>query len=427
MKKSLQLSLAFLALAFSFKAVATDLCVNENGNGGCYTTITAAVAAATNGDRIIITPKAGGAPYVENVTVNKSLQFLCATEAGQYTVQGNFTIVPIAGRIVTIIGMNNLQGNILATTDSPSGTRTKVNILGSTLADGYVNFDYNNFDVNLSSNVISKGYIAIRYGKILGNEITTQASGYPSGSGYYVSVYIGNDATVSNDSIFIVGNKIFSHSAASYSAAVRTASSNHFYYITNNLLVCNNSSYTYGLMLDGAWKNSTLGRNTILNNTFSSNSVTGPYVYGIYIASTPANAYVDIINNLILAPNVTSGGYGIYGYVNSGVIGVSYNIISSPLAITGLTFDPNNNLTSNTTLDGNYKPNTGTDAINGGSPDYSYYDINLTVNDAGAYGGSFTLDNFFPQTGGARVYFVQAPRRVNVGTAIDIKAETFDR
>jgi hypothetical protein len=426
MKKSLQLSLAFLALAFSFTASATDLCVNENGNGGCYTTISAAVAAATNGDRILITPKAGGAPYVENVTVNKTLQFLCATEAGQYTVQGNFTIVPIAGRAVTIIGMNNLQGNILATTDSPSGARTKVNILGSTLADGYVNFDYNNFDVNVSSNVFSKGYVAIRYGKILGNEITTQTSGYYSG-GNYASVYIGNDATATNDSIFIVGNKIFAHSAGSNSSAVRTNSGSQFYYIVNNLLVCNNNYYTYGLMLDGSWKSSTLGRNTIQNNTFSTNNVTGVYVYGFYIASTPANAYVDVINNLILAPNVTSGGYGIYGYVNSGVIGVSYNIISSPLAITALTYDPNNNLTSNTTLDVNYRPNTGTDAINGGSSDYSYYDINLTVNDAGAYGGSFTLDNFFPQTGGARVYFVQAPRRVSVGTAIDIKAETFDR
>jgi hypothetical protein len=129
MKKSLQLSLALLTLVFSFTASATDLCVNENGNGGCYTTITAAAAAATNGDRILITPKAGNAPYVENVTVTKSLQFLCATEASQYSVQGNFSIVPAIGRTVTIIGMINLQGSVSGSTDGPTGARTKVSIM----------------------------------------------------------------------------------------------------------------------------------------------------------------------------------------------------------------------------------------------------------------------------------------------------------
>ena len=142
-----------------------------------------------------------------------------------------------------------------------------------------------------------------------------------------------------------------------------------------------------------------------MNNTISTPSTSGYYFTGIYLAATQANTYVDVINNLILAPNMTSVGVGILGSSNSGVIGISYNLMSSPLTISGLASDPNNNLTSNTTLDFNYIPNTGSDAINGGSPDFSYYDINLTVNDAGAYGGSFTLDNFFPQTGGARVYY----------------------
>jgi hypothetical protein len=403
MKKSLQLSLALLTLVFSFTASATDLCVNENGNGGCYTTITAAAAAATNGDRILITPKAGNAPYVENVTVTKSLQFLCATEASQYSVQGNFSIVPAIGRTVTIIGMINLQGSVSGSTDGPTGARTKVSIMNCNFVNGSVAFDFNNFDVVVASNVFAAGNVTIRFGRVIGNDITATTN----------AVRIYPDGTATNDTILVIGNKL----TLTGGYGVYSSTTSQFFSVLNNLIRTN-----YGGISVDAWKNSSLGRNTIINNTIVS-EVNTYMCLSLYYS--PANSVTDILNNLILAPSSSYG--AMYGGSNSGLIGIYYNVISSPLNIQFLTADGTNNLTSNTTLDVNGRPNTGTDAINGGSPDYSYYDINLTVNDAGAYGGSFTLDNFFPQTGGARIYYVQAPRRVNVGTAIDIKAETFDR
>lgn len=403
MKKSLQLSFALLTLVFSFTASATDLCVNENGNGGCYTTITAAHSAATNGDRIIITPKAGNAPYVENLTITKSLQFLCATEASQYTVQGNFTIVPAVGRVVTIIGMINLQGSIAGSANGPSGARTKVSVMNCNLVNGSINFDYDNFDVVVASNVLAAGNVTIHFGRVIGNDITMNGAN---------TIRILTEGTATNDTNLVIGNKLTVLSGY----GVYCSTSNQFFSVMNNLIRTN-----YGGVSIDAWKNSALGRNSISSNTIVSDVNT---YMEMSLYNSPANSITDVMNNLILAPSST---YGIYGSNNAGLIGLSYNIMNSPLGIVSLTYDGTNNLTSNTTLDVNGRPNTGTDAINGGSPDYSYYDINLTVNDAGAYGGSFTLDNFFPQTGGARVYFVQAPRRVNVGTVIDIKAETFDR
>jgi hypothetical protein len=50
---------------------STSLCVNQGGTGGCLGSITAAIAAASNGDTILI---AGAAtPYLERLTINKSL------------------------------------------------------------------------------------------------------------------------------------------------------------------------------------------------------------------------------------------------------------------------------------------------------------------------------------------------------------------
>jgi hypothetical protein len=67
-------------------------------------------------------------------------------------------------------------------------------------------------------------------------------------------------------------------------------------------------------------------------------------------------------------------------------------------------------------------------AINGGNPAPLFFDLDLSPNDAGCYGGSFTQDNFFPlHTGAARVYNVVYPFNVRVGNTMNVKAFSFDR
>jgi pectin methylesterase-like acyl-CoA thioesterase len=78
MKKQL-LFIAFASLVTSI-ASATDLYVRNLGAGGAYSTVSAAIAAASDGDRIIIKPKTTGTgAYVENLTINKSLTFVSET------------------------------------------------------------------------------------------------------------------------------------------------------------------------------------------------------------------------------------------------------------------------------------------------------------------------------------------------------------
>jgi nitrous oxidase accessory protein NosD len=55
---------------------AATLCVNPNGSGGCFTTIGAAVAAASPGDTILV----AHGTYKETVTIRKSLSLLGANK-----------------------------------------------------------------------------------------------------------------------------------------------------------------------------------------------------------------------------------------------------------------------------------------------------------------------------------------------------------
>ncbi len=63
--------LTFLAFALTLPAAAATLCVNSSGAPSCYTTISAAVAAASAGDTIQVGP----GTYYESITVTKPLSF----------------------------------------------------------------------------------------------------------------------------------------------------------------------------------------------------------------------------------------------------------------------------------------------------------------------------------------------------------------
>ena len=88
-------------------ATAADLYVRNAGAGGAYSSVSAAVTASSNGDRIIIQPKSNGSAYVENVTINKSLTFVSETIYNKYFIQGTITINPAAGRVVTISNLSS--------------------------------------------------------------------------------------------------------------------------------------------------------------------------------------------------------------------------------------------------------------------------------------------------------------------------------
>jgi len=264
--------------------------------------------------------------------------------------------------------------------------------------------------------------LVIHYGKIIGNDITTVSNSYIS-TYYGNSVLLLTDASATNDTMLIIGNKITANAATGTQLGIQAATTSQFVSICNNYVTTTTAGSQLAPIYLGTVKNSVLGRNSVINNTINALTQTLSYFGGIYIGASPANGYIDVVNNLILS----QGGVGVYAPPSSGPIAVSYNLMNNPLTLTNITNDGTNNLSSNTTLNTSGKPNAGSDAINGGSSDEAYYDINLTRNDAGAYGGSFTLDNFFPVTGSARVYFISAPRKVLSGGTLNVQGGSFDR
>jgi hypothetical protein len=418
------------SLLLSANLIAADLCVNEAGSGGCFSTITAAIAAANDGDRILIQPKAGSAPYVEALNINKSIQLLSNQEGVMWGFSGNITITPAAGRNISILHMKSNAGNITASGNSPSGPRCKVNIMNCELLDGYINFDFNNFNVNVVSSIISNGYVALKYGNLIGNQIS--ANDY---SKMYASMYYGfpyslvnyaTDPVASNDTLYIVGNIIKNESTYStFYTNILLNSNAQFFYVSNNYLTKQNTYTECSGIRFEIHKTSTLGTNCVYNNTMYDPG-TG-YYYPVYVVSNTSGLF-DIMNNLSFTPN-KSNGYNVYSsYFGTPTIAFSYNFGAPSGTLQNIVNNGTNNLSSNTTINiTNGQINTGSDGINGGSPDLTNYDLDLTVNDVGAYGGSFSLSNFHPITGAARVYFVKAPKAVLQSGTLNIKAEAFDR
>lgn len=427
--KNLFLTGIVFFLSAASNTFAADLCVNEAGSGGCYASITAALAAASDGDRILIQPKTGGVPYVENLTVNKSVQLLSNQEGVMWGLTGNITVTPAIGRKITIMHMKNTSGNITASGNSPAGTRCKVDIMNCELTSGNINFDYNYFEVNVVANVISNGYVALRYGNVIGNNITsTSYTNQYTAYSYYVMLYYGTDAVATNDTLYVVGNIINNQSVTNtYYADMFVQSTSQFFYVTNNYIIKPGTSY-YGMgMYFYTHKNSLLGTNVIQNNTYYDGGSSSSYTYPIYIAGSTSGQF-DIKNNLAYAPNKPAGYIQYYVYSGTPTVAFSYNYAAPSGSLYGIVNNGTNNLSSNSSINiTTGQLNAGSDAINGGYPDYTYYDVDLTVNDVGAYGGSFTLDNFFPITGAARVYFVRAPRTILQSATMNIRAESFDR
>lgn len=410
--KKIYSMLAIIALvSFTTKTNAADILVEEFGISPAYPSITTAVAAAVDGDRIIIKNRSGNIPWIENITVDKSLEFLSYENDSMFIVQGTYTIVLGTNRTVTFIGMNNLSGSI---TYSGSSTMksTVVNILDCSITTGSINLNTTGVKTNCSGTSLFDGSLAFVYGNIIGNEITYIGSG--------AALLCYNGSAYQNDTVFVIGNKV-THNNSFNSVEIQTSAS--VCYIKNNYI----KHISYGIYFAGSANASVA--NYIYNNTIVGGS-NGGTSYGIIISNVPSLGIVEVMNNVI-DDNYAGGSYGIYK--SSGVggqVNVYYNHISSSVTLpisSGFTFTGNNQTNVSISIAANGTITSGT-PINGGNPAAPFYDLDLSAGDAGAYGGSFTLNNFFPlHTGAARVYFVNYPYNVRQGSTLNVKANAYDR
>jgi len=418
--------IAFLLLiVFHIQSFAADRIVEEFGFPPAYSSIGAAVAAANDGDRIIIKNRAGNIPWIENITINKSLQFLSHANDDFFIVQGNYTIEFIQGLEVDIVGMRNTAGN-LGQGAAATGTReAKVRLMDSWFQDGNVSLSSNFFDFDIIGNKIDNGLVAFSIGNLIGNDIT--------GTNMGTSLVNVSNTTPNflGDTCLIIGNRINYTSSLSSYYSLHVDNRQQVVHIKNNFVRYSST----GIRISGSisepipnviWNNTTLGQSSF--NTSTS--------YGIYVFQTISTSVWEVMSNVCVRGTLgMSNCRGIgwsSGSSQGGTTNCYYNHIGtglSPAISPVWTYAEYNEI--NQTIELNAADGTFTNtpnAIDGGNPGPLFYDIDLTPNDAGAYGGSFTMDNFFPQhTGAARVYHVIYPFNVRSGNTMDVKAFSFDR
>jgi len=391
-----------LLIAFTFfvsgMVSAADLVVQESGPVGTYASIGAAVAASTDGDRIIINNTVSGFPWTEDITINKSLTFLSAADNQRFVVQGNYSIQHAPGREITIIGMDNVSGSISSLSNGGT-SRTLVNLMWCRIAAGNVSLNHDYFELNLaSSEILGGGDVLFRYGKVIGNQFNDG------------DITISTDALAGIDSVHVVGN------AGVRSVLCNTTS--HYLYVSNNAIMT--ASTTTGVDIN-ALKVGT-GTNVIRNNSIRTNYA------AIFIQSGVAGRLL-IYNNILVDYSTAD-----YGIRNSSVslssLIISYNFMDSSFdfgAVSGFTDDGTNTTSNSVNLNADGSSSwTGT--VDGGNPGTADYDLDLTRNDPGAYGGSYSLDNFFPIDGtSSKVYYLTMPSEILVGGSNAVTGYSFDR
>lgn len=380
--------LFFIAIAslFTSMASAADLYVRDLGAGGSYSTISAAITAANDGDRIIIRPKAGSLPFIENLTIDKSLSFVSEINFSKYIVQGTITVTPAAGRVVTIHNLQISGTNAISVSGDTTGGRTTLNVLNSTTAA--VNAGVANTTLNMSG--CNGTAIAMSHGRVTGNKLTSININTPT-----------IDTNPSTDDIEIIANA-FSVSGP----AINLNQKNY------NFRILNNFAGTGYITISAVKNDST---NEIINNVISSTNTSN--ANNSIQVSSPAGftGLVSILNNVFYYIGPTFGTF--YPVTASGVsCYVYYNVSNYSVTMPTITNSGNNNVASFTLNTTNYTVNGL--AANTGSPEDDFADIDLTRNDRGNFGGSDTWANYWPTTVGNKpqVNYLKTPRRIYTGT-----------
>ena len=463
MKKLLFIVMGLLTI----NANAADIYVNSSGQAGSYPTLAGALAAANNGDRILVS---NIITLTETDTINKSVTIISTSPGDQFELIGDLYVEAVAGLEIRIIGLS-LNGSITALV----GTATEINrcqlfIVESEIVNGDINCDVAGLGLNLLYSRISENDVILRFGKLIANEI----------QGFHITP---GDSVNYNDTIFIIANVINSNpkwniptyyvpqSSWSLTLTNTTAcnlidNNDHFFFLANNYFKKprTSSSRTSQLIIR---KNniSANGGNIIQNNTiigfYTGNYGTCNNCYGgkqnfsgqaITFHYSKSHEKTKILNNVFtcdqtgkfllfgsgngIAPNGPSLfpssfhpeliQYNIFGVIYDGTIPpLASSYVTDVIVIDQTNYynNSNNGFTSNISYNSTTGKVTSGVAINGGKNLIDYYDIDMTRNDLGTYGGPYSWDNYWnTASGSARIYNLDLPFEIWSGQP-NVKAD----
>lgn len=393
--------LTFIAffITSSFAVKATDIRVDEDGLNGAYTSIAAAIAAASDGDRIFIKPKSSNAWFIEDLNINKNLTFDTDIPGSQYKLQGTITISPKSGMVVIIKEMEGNSSTIINGSNfaSTPSNRATVKVIESSFYS--INMP-TNYDLSVVK-CAAETTIGLTAGKVIGC----------SAKLIDVNAETGSPLAATSDSLMIIANDL----TANDDSQISLKSTSYLYIVANNKINYNNDSPEDSGILGKAWKASNSnGYHQIVNNQIV--LTTGVLTYSVRIQQHPANSEIQILNNT-LDGSASSSDSGIRVENGSlGVVLIGYNELvnlTSRISGSGNYTDSGTNYTS--------KLSSFTDK---GSPDNIHLDLDLSRNDIGVNGGSHAWNNYWNTTTN-RVYFLSIPKKIATGSTIKVKAESY--
>jgi len=387
--KSRLLGILVLLLAIS-NVNATDLIVEEYGAPSTYSSISAAITAATSGDRVIVKNRAGQLPWIEDLSINKSLTLMSGQEDSTFLLDGSITIVQAQNREVSIIGAHILNSKSITT----SGSAIPVRSMEIKL---YNCSGFNNSAVNIVLDVHATivgcdfDHVNLKTGDLFGNKFTKLA------------IVNSSSSTTVLDTCYMIGNIIEGYNSNTQS----------FEYTTDDeLLIMKNNK------IRNSYSNNCIGMLTTINNSethqiynntidVNSSSYSNSMALKIYGTTT-----FEVVNNIIKGTSgyaiKDQGGYAtinaFYNYLDGSVVGVENNL---------------QQVASETT------PDTGNPAV-------VFTDTDLTRNDIGYTGGPYPISNYFESNfelklGSTTIFFVQHSIFISQSSAFNIKAFSYDK
>lgn len=419
--KKIYTILTFLTATSIF---ATDRFVDPNlssGNGTTlFTTITSAVNAAANGDRIIIASSTYNEP---ELTISKSLQIMPQTPGTTINFNANITIAGFPGMKFEITGFNIGVYSFGSTFTGDITNKAKISIINCNSTN--LDFNQSGIELNSISNTIVN-QVTFKNGSIVLNTVGT--------------IYISDSAAnspLTEDKNLVVANTI-----------------NSLLYVFNNdnkLIIANNN--ISGAFLMKRWNANSSIRNRIFNNNFinikllvsaggvpnynlifTNNTGTFNFYVNLNSSSSFDDQHLDynsqgaediILNNNYYYPMcgcVLDSNSSQIRFPNKDISGIfewSYNGIahlqtppsgSQPLSFT--------NIAGTTNI------------VDAGNPNHDYYDIDLTINDRGVNGGHYSLLNYNaanPNNSRAFIIDLDMPTDLFPGQSIDIKAKGYHK
>jgi len=392
------------ALALSSSLMAIDRFVDPalgSGNGTTYfSTITSAVAAAADGDRILIV----SGNYAEpTLVLNKSLTLLSQTNGGIINFNGNITVAGTPGMKLQILGFNlgvySLTCN--AVTSGTIENRAKVSVIDCKATNFTSDQDYYEFNCIRS---VASGTTTFRYGNMILSKTNILRVTDHTGS---------NNAT---DKIVIAADTV--------SFYLEYRNNDYKMLVANNLL-----KEVYFVM----WNTLSGVTNEIRNNDFATASyIAFPWVnvpnYNIAFSSNQFLGTVNLLGGCNCGDCAAYwngslqchqwGNNGFPNFANTGFFEWTYNGSSLTGAPAGTQPLVLTNIAGQAAI------------VNGGNPNHEYYDIDLTVNDRGRIGGPYSTLNYSPTTsatGKAYIFDLEIPADLFPGQAVDIKAKGYHK